>query len=179
MSEGDKSERDAPLEVLFDRRIPADDNRERDVCRHCGFVEYVNPKVVVGAICTWGSRVLLCRRAIEPRAGYWTMPAGFLEEGETTEEGARRETAEEACADITIDALLGIYHVIHLSQVQLFFTGRLTNPSIVVGPESQVVGLFEWSEIPWRDLAFQSVTWALERFDEVRDRAEFVPFTYP
>ena len=173
------SEGDSPFDISFDRRTPPDDNRERSVCRHCGFIEYVNPKIVVGAICIWGSRVLLCRRAIEPRAGYWTMPAGYLEEGETTEEGACRETAEEACADITIDALLGIYHVIHLSQVQLFFKARLENPNIAVGPESREVGLFEWDEIPWGELAFQSVTWALKRFDEVRERDDFAPFTFP
>ena len=174
MAEGDSS-----LEISFDRRIPPGDNRERRVCRHCGFIEYDNPKIIVGAICTWGSGILLCRRAIEPRAGYWTMPAGFLEQGETTEEGACRETAEEACADIAIDALLGIYHVAHLSQVQLYFKARLKTPSIGVGVESREVGLFEWNEIPWGELAFDSVTWALERFDEVRDRDEFAPFVFP
>ena len=88
----------------INRRIPADDTLERLVCDECGFINYINPKIIVGAVCTWEDKFLLCKRSIPPRLGYWTMPAGFMEEGETTIEGAIREAKEEACTDITIDA---------------------------------------------------------------------------
>ncbi|HYD99636.1 MAG TPA: NUDIX hydrolase, partial [Alphaproteobacteria bacterium] len=98
-----------PPAPRFARRIPAGEDRERLVCGDCGFIAYENPKVVVGAVCSLGDRILLCRRAIEPRRGFWTIPAGYLEEHETTEAGARREAQEEACADIAIDQLLAVY----------------------------------------------------------------------
>ena len=111
----------APVEL----KRPAGDTFERHVCSACGEIHYRNPKVVVGAVCSWQDRVLLCRRAIEPRAGFWAVPAGYLEIGESTEQGAVRETLEEACARIEISGLLAIYNVVRIGQVQLFYRARL------------------------------------------------------
>jgi len=148
------------------RIVPAGDNRERSVCPDCGFIAYENPKIVVGAVCRWEERILLCRRAIEPRAGFWTLPAGYLELNESTSAGAAREAWEEARAQIAIDGLLAVYDVPRLSQVQLIYRARLVSPDIAAGPESLEVRLFAWDEIPWRDLAFPSVTWALEQYHD-------------
>ncbi len=163
----------------FEPQVPAGDNRERHVCRDCGWINYVNPKVVVGAVVTWQDRLLICKRAIEPRLGYWTMPAGYLEEHETTEAGARREAWEEACADIEIDALLAVYNIPRISQVQLIYRAELKSPEFAPGEESSDVKLIGWDEIPWDDLAFPSVHWALTQYGEVRGRADFAPFTNP
>lgn len=163
----------------FNAGIPHGDNRERMVCGDCGWIHYVNPKIVVGAVCTWEDKFLLCRRAIEPRSGYWTIPAGFLEERETVEQGACREAKEEALADIEINALLGVYSIPRISQVQMIFRAALRNPNVGVGDESEEVELVTWEEIPWDDLAFPSVTWSLNHFHEVRGRETFAPFTAP
>jgi ADP-ribose pyrophosphatase YjhB (NUDIX family) len=163
----------------FSQKVPEGDNRPRRVCDDCGFVDYVNPRIVVGTVCTWEDRVLLCRRAIEPRRGFWTVPAGFLEEGETVEAGALREAWEEARADIEIDGLLGVYSVPRFSQVQMMFRARLRSPVVSAGEESEEVGLFEWSAIPWDELAFPSVLWALRDFDAVRGQAVFATRSNP
>ncbi len=168
-----------PQRPSFSRRVPKGDSRERHVCDHCGFVEYVNPRVVVGAVCTWEDRILLCRRSIEPRRGFWTLPAGFLEEGETVEEGVLREAREEAGAELELGGLLGVYSVPRVSQVQLFFRARLRSPAVFAGEETLEVRLASWDEIPWDDLAFPTVHWALRHFEVVRDRAVFSPFTNP
>jgi ADP-ribose pyrophosphatase YjhB (NUDIX family) len=144
--------------------IPEGDNRERKICPDCGFIEYENPKVVVGAVCRWEERILLCRRAIDPRAGYWTLPAGYLELNEGTAQGAAREAWEEAQAQIAIDGLLAVYDIPRISQVQLIYRARLVSPDIAAGPESLEVRLFAWDEIPWSDLAFPSVAWALDHY---------------
>ena len=144
------------------RRVPAGDDRERLTCPDCGYVAYENPKIVVGSVATLGDRVLLCRRSIEPRTGYWTLPAGYLELGETPVEGAIREAWEEARARIAIDHVLGLYSVTRISQVQILHRARLIDPSIAAGPESQEVGLFAWDDIPWNRIAFPTVVWALE-----------------
>ncbi len=163
----------------FALEVPAGDDRERQVCGTCGWIHYINPKIVVGAICTLGDRFLLCRRAIEPRAGYWTMPAGYMEERETPEAGAAREAREEACAEIEIDSLLAIYSILRISQVQMIFRARLAVPEIAAGPESEEVGLYRWDEIPWDELAFPTVTWALRHWREVEDVAIFPAFVNP
>ena len=163
----------------FALEVPAGDDRERQVCGTCGWIHYINPKIVVGAICTLGDRFLLCRRAIEPRAGYWTMPAGYMEERETPEAGAAREAREEACAEIEIDSLLAIYSILRISQVQMIFRARLAVPEIAAGPESEEVGLYRWDEIPWDELAFPTVTWALRHWREVEDVATFLAFVNP
>lgn len=163
----------------FETRIPEGDNRQRQVCSDCGFVAYENPKVVVGAVVTSGDRILLCRRAIDPRAGFWTLPAGYMELNETAEAGAMREAWEEARAHIAIDRLLGAYTIPRLSQVQLIYRARLTDPHIEPGPESLDVGLFHWADIPWNELAFPSVRWALGHFDAVRGLDHFAAFSNP
>ena len=163
----------------FSRRVPDGDNRPRLVCDSCGFISYENPKVVVGSVCTVGDRILLCRRAIEPRRGYWTLPAGYLEVHETTMAGAVREAWEEAYAQIELDALLAVYNVPRISQVQVIYRARLLSAEIAAGPESEEVRLFHWDEIPWDDLAFPSVRWALYHYREVRDQPVFAARTNP
>jgi ADP-ribose pyrophosphatase YjhB (NUDIX family) len=163
----------------FVRAIPDGDNRERLVCRDCGFVHYDNPKIVVGSVCTWENRILLCRRAIPPSIGLWTLPAGYLEVHETPVRGAQREAMEEACADIEIDQLLAVYSIPRISQVQLIYRARLRSPSIAAGPESQAVGLYAWEEIPWAELAFPSVRWGLQHFREVCDLPQFTVRSNP
>ena len=158
------------------RRVPEGDDRERLVCPDCGFVEYENPKIVVGTVCDWQDRVLLCRRAIEPRRGYWTVPAGYLELNESPEEGALREIWEEARAQVALDGLLAIYTIRRISQVQLMFRGRLTAAQYAPGPESLDVGLFSWSEIPWDDLAFPTVHWVLSQWHPGRSDPLGIPF---
>ena len=146
--------------------IPEGDNRTRLVCPDCGYIRYDNPKIVVGAVCTWDDAFLLCRRAIEPRVGYWTIPAGYLELGETGAAGAAREVWEEACARIEVGRLIGIYEIPHISQVYMIYQARLAAPEFAPGAESLDVELFAWDDIPWKELAFPSVTWALERSRE-------------
>jgi ADP-ribose pyrophosphatase YjhB (NUDIX family) len=150
----------------FVRRTPEGDDRERLTCADCGFVAYENPKVVVGTVVAEGGRILLCRRAIEPRSGFWTIPAGYLEMGETAEEGAAREAWEEARARIALDGVLAVYSIARLGQVQVLFRGRLAEPGFAAGPESLEVGLFGWDEIPWGEIAFPTVRWALEAWRE-------------
>jgi ADP-ribose pyrophosphatase YjhB (NUDIX family) len=171
---------EAPLlEQTFSRRVPDGDNRHRSVCDRCGFVHYTNPKIVVGSVPIWRDTVLLCRRAIEPRRNFWTLPAGYLEEHETTEAGAAREAEEEACADIEIEALLAVYNIPRISQVQLIYKARLRNPDVAPGVESLEVGLFRWDDIPWAELAFPSVRWALNHYRQVKEKAVFAPFVNP
>ena len=150
------------------RTIPPGDNRERMVCRDCGYIAYENPKVVVGSVVIAEDRVLLCRRAIDPRRGFWTLPAGYLELHEATSAGALREAQEEAGAAITIEGLLAVYNIPRLSQVQIIYRARLAQPAISAGPESLEVRLFAWEEIPWDELAFPSVHWALHHFADWR-----------
>jgi len=146
------------------RTVPEGDTRERVVCPDCGFIAYENPKVVVGSVVVSEDRVLLCRRAIEPRRGYWTLPAGYLEVNESTMAGAAREAFEEARARIAIEGLLALYDIPRIRQVQVIYRARLAQPEFEPGPESLEVRLFAWAEIPWDDLAFPSVHWSLEHF---------------
>jgi len=163
----------------FEKRVPPGDDRERLVCRTCGFINYQNPKIVVGSVVTWEDQLLLCRRAIEPRRGYWTLPAGFLEQNEEAEEGARREAWEEAFARIRIDQLLAVYSIPRISQIQLIYRGALLNPDVAAGVESLEVGLFAWERIPWEEIAFPSVHWALNHFAQAPEGAVFAPFGNP
>src|SRR3954466_801753 len=148
----------------FKRVVPEGDNFERLVCVDCGFINYENPKIVVGSVVHDGGKILLCRRAIDPRKGFWTLPAGFMEQHETTMAGAMREAWEEAMAKIEIDALLAVYSIPRLSQVQLIYRAHLAVPGVAPGPESEEVGFFAFEDLPWRDLAFPSVHWALGHF---------------
>lgn len=150
------------LMTRFIRQIPEGDDRERLMCPDCGHVAYENPKVVVGSVVAEGDHILLCRRAIEPRAGFWTIPAGYMELGETAEEGAAREAWEEARVRIALDGVLAVYSIARIGQVQVIFRARFAEPGFAPGPESLEVARFHWSEIPWDELAFPSVHWALK-----------------
>ncbi|EKS08463.1 NUDIX hydrolase [Leptospira santarosai] len=145
-------------------KIPEGDNRSRYVCDNCGTIHYQNPKIVVGSIPVWENRILLCKRAIEPRKGYWTLPAGFLENRETVEEGAVRETREEANAEIRIVGLQSVYSIPHISQIYMFFLADLVDGKFSVSSESEEVKLFSLNEIPWEELAFSSVQFALREY---------------
>ncbi|MBX2811252.1 MAG: NUDIX hydrolase [Myxococcales bacterium] len=160
-------------------RIPDGDDRERLLCPDCGYIAYENPKIVVGAVVEHEAQILLCKRAIEPRVGYWTLPAGFLEMGESPEDGTRREAWEEARARLELTGLLAVYSLARISQVQLIYRASLADPSFAPGPESQEVALFPWDSLPWDALAFPTVTWALERYKEVQFLSELVPATNP
>jgi ADP-ribose pyrophosphatase YjhB (NUDIX family) len=159
----------------FNRAIPDGDDRERLVCGECGFVLYDNPKIVVGSVTRWGDKILMCRRAIDPRRGFWTLPAGYLELNESTRAGAEREAWEEARAKIAIESLLAIYDIPRISQVQLIYRARLVDETLSAGPESLEVGLFGWDEIPWDDVAFPSVRWALGHEKEVQATGDLTP----
>lgn len=163
----------------FVNRVPEGDDRPRRVCEDCGFIDYDNPRIVVGSVVGWEDKILLCRRAIDPREGYWTLPAGYLEHHETAVEGAQREAWEEARARIEIDQLLGFYSIARLSQIQLIFRARLLSPEVEAGPETLELDLFTWDRIPWSDLAFPSVHWALDHFRQSRGQSVFAPFANP
>ena len=168
----------------FEKRGPDGDNRERLVCGRCEFIHYQNPKVVAGAVCTWRDdrgqdKILLAKRAIEPRKGFWTLPAGYMELGETTEQAARREALEEACATIEIDRLLAMYSVARIGQVQIMYRAKLVTADIACGVESEEVALVDWADIPWEQLAFPTVVWALAHFHESRDKADFSTYSNP
>jgi len=147
-------------------RVPPGDNRPRYVCDGCGHVHYRNPLVVVGCVPAYQGSILLCRRAIEPRRGYWTVPAGFMELGETLGEGALRETLEEAQAEVELGALFAIVDVLHAGQVHVFFRGTLREPVFGAGDETLEARLFAPDEIPWDEIAFRSVAMALRRYLE-------------
>ncbi|MFO1088996.1 MAG: NUDIX hydrolase [Hyphomicrobiales bacterium] len=170
---------DGTLPEHFSRRVPTGDSMERDVCDRCGFVAYRNPKVVTGSVVRHEGAILLCRRAIEPRRGFWTLPAGYMELGETVEDAARREAQEEAKADVALERLLAVYSIPRIAQVQVMFLGSFARPGFAAGPESLEVRLFPWDDIPWGDLAFPSVRWALTQARSVEGQAAFVPFTNP
>jgi ADP-ribose pyrophosphatase YjhB (NUDIX family) len=154
-------------------RVPGDDNRERAVCGGCGTVHYENPINVVGTVPVWGEQVLLCKRNIEPRYGLWTLPAGFLEMGETTDAGAVRETIEEAGARIELQGLFSLLNVVPVGQVHLFYRARLLDPNFDPGPETIEARLFLEHEVPWDQIAFRTVRETLKRFFEDRRRGQF------
>jgi ADP-ribose pyrophosphatase YjhB (NUDIX family) len=154
-------------------RIPEGDDRERFVCSRCEIIHYVNPRVIVGALAVWEDRVLLCRRAIEPRARYWTLPAGFMENGETTPEGAARETWEEARARLDNLQLYRVFDVPYISQVYMFYRSDLQEGAYGVGPESLEVELFREEQIPWDDIAFPVVRETLVDYFDDRRRGDY------
>ena len=149
------------------RRTPSDDNRERWVCDDCGIVHYQNPLIVVGCVAEQDGKVLLCKRAIEPRYGYWTVPAGFMELGESVAGGAARETLEEACATVELGHMFASVDVVDAGQVHLFYTGKLIG-GYGVGEETLEAALFAEDEIPWDDIAFHSGKFALKKYFEDR-----------
>lgn len=166
-------------EPSFTIRTPDGDEMPRSVCDTCGFIAYENPKIVVGSVVRHEAKILLCRRDIEPRRGFWTIPAGYLELNETPEEGARREAREEANAELAIDRLLAVYSVARISQVQLIYRANLIDAHVSPGLESQAVELFAFDEIPWDELAFPSVHWALHHDREAEASRVSVPFGNP
>ena len=149
--------------------IPAGDHAPRHVCKSCGTIHYLNPKLVVGSIPEFEGRILLCKRGIEPRLGYWAIPGGFMENGETLEAGAAREAQEEAQIDVEIGSLLLVANVTHANQVHVFFRSRMRTPHFATTPESLEVRLVDLKDIPWGDLAFPSTEAALRHY--VADRA--------
>lgn len=149
------------------RKIPDGDNRKRWVCEVCDTVHYQNPRVVVGCVPERDGKILLCKRAIEPRHGYWTVPAGFMELGETLAEGAARETLEEACATVRIGHLFASVDVVEAGQVHVFFTAELLG-DFAAGEESLDVALFAEDEVPWDEIAFRSGYFALQKYFEDR-----------
>jgi len=159
----------------FVREIPDGDDRPRLVCGTCGFIQYDNPVVVVGSVASWEGRILLCRRAIPPRQGFWTLPAGFLELHESAADGALREAWEEARARLEIDQLLAVYSIPLIRHIQLIFRARLLTPDIAAGPETADLALFDWDEIPWDQIAFPSVHWALGHHREMAGQTGFAP----
>jgi ADP-ribose pyrophosphatase YjhB (NUDIX family) len=154
-------------------RVPPDDNRKRYVCTVCGEVHYQNPKLIVGAMPEWQDKILLCRRAIEPRHGLWTLPAGFMENGETTTEAAARETLEEANARIEIADLYSMYSLPYINQVHLMFRARLLDLDFRPGQESLEVRLFSEADIPWNEIAFRPVRFSLEHYFNERPSGNF------
>jgi ADP-ribose pyrophosphatase YjhB (NUDIX family) len=156
-------------------RIPEGDSLVRAVCDACGIVHYENPKIVVGCLPAYGERILMCKRAIEPRYGLWTLPAGFMENDESAAEGASREALEEANAKVEIEDLYTVYSIPHISQVYMMFRAKLLDPDVSPGIESLEVKLVTEAEIPWGELAFAMVRRTLEHYLEDRKRGVFVP----
>ncbi|MES9836075.1 MAG: NUDIX hydrolase [gamma proteobacterium symbiont of Ctena orbiculata] len=154
-------------------KVPEGDNRPRYVCGSCSTVHYQNPKIVVGCIPVWEQQILLCRRAIEPRYGLWTVPAGFMENGETSQQGAARETLEEACARVEIDGLYTLFNLPHINQVYLLFRSRLLDLEFAAGDESLEVRLFHEREIPWDRLAFPVIKEALKLYCADRETGSY------
>ncbi len=155
------------------RRIPPGDTHERHVCDACDTVHYSNPKMVLGCIPEWESKVLLCKRAIEPRYGKWTLPAGFMEDDETTAEGALRETLEEAGARVELGDIFSVLSVRHVNQVHIFYRARLLDLDFAAGTESLEVALFDEHEVPWSELAFRTVITTLRHFYSDRREGSF------
>lgn len=154
-------------------RVPVDDNRDRATCTLCGHVHYENPLNVVGTVPAWGDEVLLCRRNIEPRYGLWTLPAGFMELGETVAEGAVRETVEEAGARIELEGLYAVLNVVKVGQVHLFYRARLLDTDFAPGPETIEARLFREDSVPWDQIAFRTVRETLRRYFDDRRRGAF------
>jgi ADP-ribose pyrophosphatase YjhB (NUDIX family) len=154
-------------------KIPNDDNRQRAVCDECGTIFYENPKVVSGCILEWEDKIVLCKRATEPRSGYWTLPAGFLENNETVAEGALRETFEEANAKSDSIKLFFMCDLRHISQIYMMYLGKLLDGKYSPGPESKEVELFSESEIPWDDIAFTVIEKTLRLYYEDKKKGNF------
>ena len=154
-------------------RIPEDDNRPRHICTACGIVHYQNPRMVIGSIPEWEDKILLCRRAIEPRHGLWTLPGGFMENGESTAQAAIRETLEEANARILIGDLYSMYSLPYIDQVHILFRARLLDLDFSPGSESLEVKLFSEAEIPWDEIAFRPIRLSLEHYFAERNNGTF------
>jgi ADP-ribose pyrophosphatase YjhB (NUDIX family) len=155
------------------RKVPPGDSLPRYVCDACNTIHYQNPRMVVGCIVEWDDRILLCRRAIEPRHGLWTVPAGYMENGETMHQGAIRETLEEANARVELGALYAIYNIPHINQVYILFRARLLDLDFKAGAETLDVNLFAERDIPWEQLAFATVRNTLTHYYVDRRAGEY------
>ena len=158
-------------EVEF--RIPDGDNLPRHICLSCKTIHYQNPKIIAGAIPEWDNSILLCRRAIEPRHGLWTLPAGFMENNETTAEAAVRETLEEAQAQVEPISLFALFDIPHISQVYIMYRARLLEHKFSAGSESLEVALFREQDIPWDQLAFPVINETLQRYFKDREQGQY------
>jgi ADP-ribose pyrophosphatase YjhB (NUDIX family) len=154
----------APVKLL----VPDGDHLPRYVCQSCATIHYQNPRLIVGCVPEFEGKLLLCRRAIEPRLGFWTLPAGFMENGESLQAAAARESMEEALASVEIGSLVAIVHVLHAHQVHVVFRAKLLDINVGAGPESLEVALFDEADIPWDQIAFRSIDFALKRYLEDR-----------
>jgi ADP-ribose pyrophosphatase YjhB (NUDIX family) len=159
----------APVEL----KIPPGDNLPRYVCNRCGQIHYQNPKIVTGCIPEWGDKILLCKRAIEPRKGLWTLPAGFMENKETSSEAAVRETWEEANAKVETVGLYALFNIPHISQVYLIFRAKMLDTHFGPGEESLEVELFEENQIPWDEIAFPVIQETLVRYFKDKSTGHF------
>lgn len=164
------------LTESFKMVTPEGDVKPRDICDHCDFIAYKNPKSLVGVVASDDEgKILLVRRNIEPRKGHWDLPRGYLENGESTQDGAKREAREEAGAEMTIDALLGVYEVPAAGIVSLIYRAKLTSPDLNPGPEASEARLFTMTEIPWNDLAFPHIKPAIDFHQKTIDKTDFQP----
>ncbi len=166
-------------QIAFSQITPHNDDLPRDVCDHCGLINYQNPRLIVGVVALWEDKILMCKRAIEPRKHFWTLPAGFMEKGETTKAGAAREAYEETYAKVEPEALIGIYNVARIAQVHIYYRARLLSKEIACGVESEAVALLDWEDIPWDALAFPSIYWALQHYKQTATQSHFAPFSEP
>ena len=155
-------------------QVPNGDNRYRDVCGTCDTIHYQNPRIIAGCIPVWEDKVLLCKRAINPRKGFWTLPAGFMELGETTEQAAIRETLEEAEAIVRTDELYAVFNLPHINQVYMMYRSALLKPEFSSGEESLEVRLFAENEIPWDELAFETMALSLEYYFQDRRSGTYI-----
>lgn len=156
-----------------DQQIPEGDNRPRFVCNQCDTIHYQNPRIIAGCLPVYGDKVLLCKRSIEPGYGLWTLPAGFMENGETTREGAMRETREEACAEVELEGLYTVTSITPINQVQMFYLATMPQPEFAAGEETLETRLFSEEEIPWEQVAFRTVINALKFYFEDRKSGNF------
>jgi len=154
-------------------RVPPGDSLPRHVCNTCDTIHYRNPQLVIGTIPEWEDQILLCKRAIEPRYGLWTLPAGFMELGETTAQAALRETLEEARANVELGEAFTLLSVPHVNQVHLFYRARLRDRNFGAGEETLEVGLFRHADVPWETIAFRTVATTLEHFFADREAGSF------
>ena len=154
-------------------KIPHGDNLPRALCEVCGYIQYENPRVIVGCIPEWKDKILLCKRAIEPRLGYWTLPAGFLENNETTQEGALRETLEEANAEAAVIEAFSLIDIPHINQIYLLYRAQLANASFSPTFESSEVALFDEATLPWDQIAFAAIKQSLERYFDNKRNGSF------
>lgn len=154
-------------------KVPAGDNRPRHVCTHCETIHYFNPRIIAGCLPIYEDKVLLCKRAIEPRYGLWTLPAGYMENGESTEDAALRETVEESCAQVDISHLYTLTSIVHVNQVQMIYMANMPIPEFGPSEESLEVRLFSEDEIPWDELAFETITTILKLYFADRKTGKF------